>query len=341
MAATDRDYPLEEVQNIAAHDGAAFTVKFNQTGDYCLSGGRDRTIRLWNPHKGTKIQEYKGQHGYEILGLAVSKDNSQFASCGGDRVAFLWDVSTSQVCRRFRGHTNKINTIVLNSESTIVVTGSFDCSMKAWDCRSNMKDAIQTMADFQDSVTSVVIRSNYIMGACVDGNIRTYDLRMGKLITDYIGYPITSLSLSNDDNCVLVSCMHNSVKLFDAAVGSLLAEYTGHIHKEYSMTSCFTNNDGFVVSGSEDGNIFIWSLVEGKLMHTLVCPIGRLLFLVLFLSLRLPFVFDARGFQTFFFLPFVCQEPKNNSKMVTGLHFHPTTACLVAVYFDGTLRLWK
>lgn len=40
----------------------------NQTSKYCLSGGADRTIRLWNPGAGKEVKVYKG-HGYEVLGL--------------------------------------------------------------------------------------------------------------------------------------------------------------------------------------------------------------------------------------------------------------------------------
>jgi WD40 repeat protein len=33
-----------------------------------------------------------------------SYDNSQIASCGGDRQPFLWDVTTGRVIRKFKGH---------------------------------------------------------------------------------------------------------------------------------------------------------------------------------------------------------------------------------------------
>lgn len=49
-----------------------------------MSGGKDRTVRLWNPHKGNLVKTYPG-HGYEVRDVTVSKDNSKFASCGGDK----------------------------------------------------------------------------------------------------------------------------------------------------------------------------------------------------------------------------------------------------------------
>ena len=35
-------------------------------GNYCLTCGSDKTVRLWNPHKGLRIKTYSG-HGAEVL----------------------------------------------------------------------------------------------------------------------------------------------------------------------------------------------------------------------------------------------------------------------------------
>ena len=38
--------------------------------------------------------------------------------------------------------------------------------------------------------------------------------------------------------------------------------YTGHRNKDYKLDSVLSHTDGHVVSGSEDGRIFFWDLVE-------------------------------------------------------------------------------
>ena len=43
--------------------------------------------------------------------------------------------------------------------------------------------------------------------------------------------------------------------------------YTSHCNSEYKIDSCFTNDDAFVMSGSENGKIYCWDLVEVH-MHT-------------------------------------------------------------------------
>lgn len=50
-----------------------------------------------------------------------------------------------------------------------------------------MRAPIQTLNDAKDSITSVVIQDATITTGSVDGFVRTYDLRMGQLQSDYMG----------------------------------------------------------------------------------------------------------------------------------------------------------
>jgi len=202
-------YPYREETVMAdGHAGAALVVRFNSDGGYCLSGGKDRAIVLWNPHKGLKIKTYKGAHGYEVLDIRVTKDSTRFASCGGDRVVFMWDVATGNTITRFRGHTERINTIYFNPDESILCSGSYDKTVRCWDLRSrNTRDGIQTLSDFNDSVSSLVVTDHEIIAGSIDGKLRTYDIRMGKMVTDYIAQPVTHVALSHDQQCVLLSCL--------------------------------------------------------------------------------------------------------------------------------------
>lgn len=54
------------------HVGPVHVATYAKGGaKYVLSGGADRTVRLWNPSTGAEIKAYKG-HGYEVLCITVS-----------------------------------------------------------------------------------------------------------------------------------------------------------------------------------------------------------------------------------------------------------------------------
>lgn len=76
-AAAQAQLPYEELNRLYGHEGPVLCVRFNTGGNYCLSGGKvreqcaqctrhlvvitqDRTVRLWNPFRGTHIKTYTG-----------------------------------------------------------------------------------------------------------------------------------------------------------------------------------------------------------------------------------------------------------------------------------------
>lgn len=293
--------PNKEAACLRGHEGPVLAVRFNTQGTYCLSCGKDRTVRLWNPHRGIPIKTYTG-HGYDVRDAAVVADNSKFASCGGDRQVFLWDVGTGNIIRKFRGHDAYINTLCFSPGSCdVLVSGGYDQAVKVWDCRSRSIDAIQVMRNSRDSVTSVAVTERAeILAGSVDGAVRRFDVRMGRLFTDELHHPVTCVKVSRDTNCVLAACMDGTVRLLDRVEGDLLAEYTGHKHSSFKMDCCFTPSDAYVAGSSEDGRVFYWELVEAQ---------------------------QVECFQA-------------HADVVCSMAMHPKGECLLTSSVDGTIKVW-
>jgi len=130
----------------------------------------------------------------------------------------------------------------------------------------------------KDSVTSVLVSKDSgegeVITGSVDGKLRRYDLRMGMIYVDIIAQPITSLSQTLDDRAILVSTLDSTIRLMDKATGGLLQSYKGHVNKDYRIRSTFAMVDSYVVSGSEDGKVYAWDILEGKNVVTLVHSAG-------------------------------------------------------------------
>ncbi|XP_064387082.1 WD repeat domain-containing protein 83-like [Halichondria panicea] len=268
MASTENALPTEVAFELLGHQGAVRAVRFNRTGSYCLTCGSDRTVRLWNPHKGLPVKSYSG-HGAEVLDADSSHDNSRIVSGGVDKLVLLLDVGTGQPIRKLRGHLSRINCVKFNEEATLIISGSYDASVRIWDCRTRVHDPVQVMDEAKDSVTSLRLTNSEILTGSVDGKVRRYDMRFGKLFTDTIGQSVTCVSHSHDGHCVLVSTLDSKLRLFDKDSGEMLNEYSGHVNSDYKLDSCLSQDDSHVISGSEDGRVCFWDLVEGHLVHTL------------------------------------------------------------------------
>lgn len=154
-----------------------------------------------------------------ISAVLSAPDNASFASCGGDKAVLIWDVSSGTVTRRLQGHFGKVNVVkyagggggAKDGAGNVLVSGSFDSKVMIWDMRSvqaalilrcllkkNLivravsRLPIQTLQEARDSITSISIPPSSAGGAeiitgCVDGVVRSYDVRMGKLVGDTIG----------------------------------------------------------------------------------------------------------------------------------------------------------
>ena len=215
------------------------------------------------------VQTYAA-HGYEVLDLAVTGDNARFASVGGDRQVFLWDVTRGQTLRRWAGHTARVNCVAFGgADDSVVVSGSFDASVRLWDCKSQSTRPIQVLEEARDSVSSVNVREHEIVTGCVDGRVRIYDLRMGMLYTDMLGSSVTSVFQTRDSNAVLVSTLDSTLRLMDKGNGQLLQSYRGHTNQDYRIRSTLGLNDAVVIAGSEDGYVYAWDLLDGTVMEKL------------------------------------------------------------------------
>ncbi|KAF1937758.1 WD40 repeat-like protein [Clathrospora elynae] len=278
-------FPATPIAKLTGHTGIVHAVAYSSGSQtYILTGSSDRTIRLYNPQKAPPssvapsssaayppglVNKYTA-HGYEVLSIDVNEANDRFVSTGGDKTVFLWDVQTAQTVRRWTGHAGRVNRGVFGGDGdSVIVTGSFDGTVKIWDVRSNSYKPIMTLNDAKDSITDIAVHDADILAASVDGRVRSYDLRMGTCQVDVVGYPCTSLTVSKKGTEVLVSSLDSTVRLMDHTNGELLKAYKddAFVNKEFRVRSTLGLNDSVVVSGSDDGIIFAWDVLGGECLH--------------------------------------------------------------------------
>ncbi|XP_032812862.1 WD repeat domain-containing protein 83 [Petromyzon marinus] len=263
------ELPSHRMRRLACGQGAVRAVRFNVDGNYCLTCGSDKSLKLWNPETGRLLHTYSG-HGYEVLDAAGSCDNSQLTSCSSDKTVALWDVASGHMLRKLRGHAGKVNCVRFNEESTVILSGSEDTSVRCWDVRTRGQRPIQTLSEATDGVTGLDVTQGDIITGSVDGRVRRYDLRMGQLHTDFVGSPVVCVAMTRDSQCCLSSALDSTLRLMDNDTGELLSEYTGHVSGRYNLDCALSERDTHVVSGSEDGKVYFWDLVQASLALTLV-----------------------------------------------------------------------
>ncbi|KKA20111.1 WD repeat protein [Rasamsonia emersonii CBS 393.64] len=290
--------------------GPVNTVTFSSyPGTYLLSGSSDRAIHLSRAlptsnalsivETTSPIQKYEA-HGYSVLDIAVAADNSRFASVGGDRQVFLWDVEQGATVRRWSGHSSRVEAVQFAGEGDAVVVS--DTTINLWDCKSNSYKPIQTLTEATDTVSSLHVHmpTYSIASGSYDGRVRIYDIRMGRTTVDVVAHPVTSVRCSADGNAVLVSSLDGRIRMLDRADGRLLKAFGGeeqvgkgpggfearYQNKALRIRSVFAKADSAVLSGSEaadmDGKskssvqaaVFAWDVLSGEIIATVPAGLG-------------------------------------------------------------------
>ncbi|KAI0537819.1 WD40-repeat-containing domain protein [Xylaria digitata] len=312
-------FPDKPIAHLLGSSGPVHALAYSASpGTYVLAGSSDRSIRLYNPQpsttttnhppppsssshhlskkgvnpaipEGRLIQTYSA-HGYEVLSLSVSADNARFASAGGDRSVFLWDVASAQTLRRFgggpQGHSARINSVCFAGEDdSLLISGGLDASVRIWDVRSGAPKPIQVLAEAKDAVTAVAAHGPEIVAGSVDGRVRTYDVRAGRCVTDVLGPSVTSLCLTRDRKAVLVSGLDSKLRLMDRETGGCLKTYEnpGWKNEDLRVQSILGGKEQYILAGDEmtgapgqdaEGRVWAWDVVSGELKATIRVPWG-------------------------------------------------------------------
>jgi WD40 repeat protein len=90
--------------------------------------------------------------------------------------------------------------------------------------------------------------------------IRIADRDIVDYVSDIQCSDVTSLKLSHDGKRVLVSCAPDELQLFALEPHlHVVRKYVGHVQSRFLIRSSFgATKDRFVLSGSEDGHVYVW-----------------------------------------------------------------------------------
>lgn len=264
--------------------------RFKVDGSYAITSGSDKKIKLWNPQTGLMLKLYGG-HANEVSEAIGSCDSCHILSGSLDRSLIYWDVTTAQPLRRLRCHAGGVTCVAFSEDSNVAVSGKSqstidnsarfsivmlsifagakDNLVMCWDIRTRKLEPIQTMNEAKDCITKIIINEFEIVVSSLDGCIRRYDLRKGELTCDNVGEPIVYFSQTKDAKCSLVACSDNVVRLLDNENSDILATYRGHRADDFQVECGILSNDSQIVCGSANGQVFIWDLVDEKVVSKL------------------------------------------------------------------------
>jgi WD40 repeat protein len=242
-----KDAPLFQLET-GGHTAMIRSVTFTSDGQYLISAGDDKVVRIWDWRRAKTIQTIRGQigegHAGKLFTVAISPDSRFLATAGwidhpDDAAACcgairLYDFRSGRLLRILAMHKGTVTSSAFSPDGKMLVTGSTDKSAIVWEIASGVPRA--TLDKHTDRINAVVFAGagQYIVSAGHDRVLRVWSSRDFQLISRSAALegPIVALAASPTDDIVATGTPNGEIRLWRASTAEplrLLAKQHGQV----------------------------------------------------------------------------------------------------------------
>ena len=170
----------------------------------------------------------------------------------------MWNITENKFLSTIAAHKNWIRTCHMSPDSTVLLSGSDDTTIKLWD--SAICEEIARLTDHTGMINSVRFHPD---GSCIasgatDKTIKIWDARSQRLLQHYEAHSkaVNSINFHPSGNYLVSTSQDATVKIWDLRQGSIL--YTLYAHDGTTSAAAFSTYGNYFATGGQDTNIQIW-----------------------------------------------------------------------------------
>jgi WD40 repeat protein len=265
---TDQKVRLIDVGLLAllpAHPGGVNSIAFHANGMMALTGGADKTVKLWDPTMGKAVKTF-GPLSDSVSAVAFSRDATQAASAAGKTVK-VWNLADGKELLSLV-HPDTVLTISFNADKSRIVTGSADHQTRIWDASTGTLWEAFAQAGPVRSIAvhpsqGTVISASGDKAAVVDTTSVVRAIAVSRA-------PIRSLAVTPNGSHVLTASDDMILRLWNTTTGVSDRVLAGSDH--YVRALAISRNNALVAVGGVDTLVRLYDLAEAKLVGTFRVP---------------------------------------------------------------------
>ena len=289
---------------IDAHSQAVTGLAISDDNKCLVSVSWDQTLRLWSVEDGTLMDKIEASDQGLLVVTAKKFRVNEPDSCGYciatgsfDQNVKIWSLRRDRKDRlmislehTLTGHNGSIHGLGIGYKNGILVSGSYDQSLKQWDLETGK--LLESSYDQSGSIYAIAIheQGEFIASAGGDGSITIWSLGRGERLSLLTGniVSVESLAISRSGEIIAAGCVDGTIKLWYLPEDIFTTEkeinpsFIIPAHNGQVMSLLFSSDGQILYSGAVDGFIKIWYCQTGQeLGHLTISDENRVFSLAL------------------------------------------------------------
>ncbi|KAI9459486.1 WD40-repeat-containing domain protein [Lactarius psammicola] len=250
-------FPRTTTAILQVHSDEVWDVEWSHNGKFLASASKDKNIIMWSV--GVCVVSTSDTHLqgrlFAVACLTWPPDDTILLS-SSEHYIEIWSTETGICIRTIEAHTETVSALAWVPDGSGFISGITPIRITD----------LAVSPDFTRLVTVGMSARDPILPTPTPDDPHTpehlmiiYDLTTKQPeFTVSLGGELTSVKISSDSQYALVNHAPG-IPLRDLFTGRVARKYTGQRQCRHIVRSCFGGMDGnFVVSGSEDGNVYVW-----------------------------------------------------------------------------------
>jgi ribosomal RNA-processing protein 9 len=268
---------------IVGHFAEVLAVALSSDGQYVVSGGRDRVLRVWDPRSGANIENLVG-HKDALTSLIFRAGSHTVYTGSADRTVKLWNLDEMAYIDTLFGHQAEVNAVHALSRERCVTVGR-DHTARLWKIPEQTQLVFRANASTGcEDVARMITESWFITGA-QNGSLSLWSLSKKKPVCTVAHAhgdgraPFVSITSGAAASAPAASSPSSSssaaapappldearLRALAASVGAEPDALSGGYCNWITALAALPNTD-LVATGSGDGFIRLWRLLDSHSM---------------------------------------------------------------------------
>jgi hypothetical protein len=138
-----------------------------------LSGGADGMLLEWDLDTGAQV---RGIAAHSPWLTAIGSAEDRIVTCGGDCLLRTWQPGTETELAAFRGHSDWVGALAVDSDGSYAVSASHDCTLRLWRFQGSLEDSVFKGHTGPVYSVTLIPALNRAFSVAADKTLRVWDL---------------------------------------------------------------------------------------------------------------------------------------------------------------------